>query len=94
MNFFESLSRGVRGLLQGRILKVTTRRYQDKEYVQATVGIPDLFINFDVNIPEKFIPDCLEGMEIQLLPTLRIGKFNKPELILSVENIVEPEDIV
>ncbi|PKL43351.1 MAG: hypothetical protein CVV41_09840 [Candidatus Riflebacteria bacterium HGW-Riflebacteria-1] len=92
MNFFEALARGVKGVLQGQILRVTTRKHEDKEYVKATIGIPGLFINFDVNIPEKLIPDALEGREIQLSPTLKIGKYNAPEISFYVEKIISSDD--
>lgn len=89
MNLFKSLLKGVQGVLQGKVLKVETKRSkkkegEEKEYVIATVGIPDLFINFDLFIPEQFIPDCLEGRSIQLLPNIKVGSWNKPELDLSI----------
>lgn len=86
MNLFNALKKGVEGVLEGRVLKVTTFRGKDgkKDTVKATVGIPDLFINFDVFIPEKFVPDVIEDCEIQLLPEIKIGKWNSPELSFSV----------
>jgi len=90
MNFFQSLLNGVQGLLQGKILRVRTQKSKKsgKDYVKATVGVPELMIKFDVFIPERFVPDAIEGKEIQLYPDLQVNGFNDAELKLEVEKII------
>jgi len=91
MNLFKALFNGVQGVLEGKILKVQTFRQKEegkKDSVKVTVGIPDLFINFDVFIPERFVPDAVEGMEIQLLPVIKVEKWNKPEIGFEVVKIL------
>lgn len=90
MNFFQSLLNGVQGLLQGKILRVKTQtsKKSGKPYVKATVGIPELMLKFDVFIPERFVPDCIEGKEIQLYPDLQVNGFQDAELKLEVEKII------
>jgi hypothetical protein len=91
--FFKELEKGVKGVLQGKILSFRTIRKDDRVYTKATIGIAGLYLNFDTNIPEQFVPDCVEGAEIHLLPKLRIGQWNKPEIAFDVDSILpkEPE---
>lgn len=90
MNFFQSLLNGVQGLLQGKILRVRTQNAKKtgKPFVKATVGVPELMIKFDVLIPERFVPDALEGKEIQLYPNLKIGQYDAPQVEFEVERII------
>lgn len=90
MNLFKALITGVQGVLEGQVLTVTTFRGKDgkKDTVKATVGIPALFINFDIFVPEKYVPDVLEGVQIQLLPELKIGKWNSPELGFKIAKVL------
>lgn len=89
MNLFNALFKGVQGVLEGKVIKVTTFRGRDgkRDTVKATVGIPELFINFDVFIPEKYVPDVMEGCEIQLSPEIKVGKYNAPEIGFTVEKV-------
>jgi hypothetical protein len=87
MNFFESLLNGVKGVLQGRIMRVATIRTKNGDRVKIQVGIPDLMINFETLVPERFVPDCAEGKEVHFVPGIRLGEWGRPTLDLQIKNI-------
>ena len=90
-NFFKALAEGVQGVLQGKILSVKTKRFQkdgkEKVLTFARIGLPGMYINFEMIIPEQFVPNCVENKEIHLLPRLRLGKWDKCELDFDIKGI-------
>lgn len=86
-NLFKALKDGVEGVLEGVILNVRSVRKENRVNVFATVGFPGLFLNFDVFVPERLVPDVVEGRQIQLLPEIKLGAFNRPELKFEVQRI-------
>lgn len=89
MNLFKALEKGVKGVLQGVIMSIRTKKIGDSDKVLIQVGVPDLMINFETIVPEKFVPDCFEGQSVQFEPAIIIGKWSKPELRLSMVSVGE-----
>lgn len=92
MNFFQALKKGIEGVLQGKILRVATVKTKNGDRVKIEVGIPELFIKFDQMVPERLIPDCIEGREVRLVPNLKLGEWSKCELDFQIKEIVDSEE--
>ena len=92
MNLLKALSEGVKGVLEGTVASVETRNIKCKDgqvrtFVEARVGIPHLCMTFKVKVPEQFIPDCLEGKNVQILPVIKLGDFEKPVLDMVIKGL-------
>lgn len=87
MKFFEALKNGVEGVLQGKVMSVRTIRKEGRVNVFATVGVPEMCLNFDIFVPERFVPDVLEGVQVELAPELKVGQFNRPEIKFELQRV-------
>lgn len=93
MDLLHALEKGVRGVLEGICLSVTVKTYKDKkteeekQLVIAKIGVPALFQNFDIFVPEQFVPDMIRDANVHLLPGIKVDKWNAPVLDMVIKEV-------